>query len=98
MEEKTLKQWIEEGSEWAKGKVHNGLEHFNEHKEEISVLLSPLLIGGFIGTCKLLAKHRESKEEKFIKEWYIYDRSNGHCYELKKKPENSEWLQMDEYK
>jgi hypothetical protein len=38
------------------------------------------------------------KQEAHLKDEYIYDRSNGHYYELRRKIKSSEWQMIDQRK
>lgn len=69
----------------------------SDHKEQI-VVFGPVIIGGVVEVIKIAAKRGNVNEEKNLKERYIYDRSQGHYYELKRKPKSSEWIQIDQRK
>lgn len=72
-------------------------EWCSDNKETI-IALAPTLIAGSIELIKIAVKWSYVKEEKHLKENYIYDRLNGHYYELSKKPTSKEWLMIDERK
>ena len=55
-------------------------------------------MGGIIEIAKISTKRYTVNEEKALKERYIYDRSTGHYYEMKRKPKSSEWLQIEQRK
>lgn len=94
-EKKTLKQWFEEKSDLAKEKAMGAIEWCKNHKEAI-IVFGPVAMGGIIEIAKISTKRHTVNEEKALKERYIYDRSNGHYYELKRQPKRSEWLQIDQ--
>lgn len=94
-EKKTLKEWLEEKSEEAKWKIHDVTEWCKENKESI-IVFGPAIVSGIIEIAKISTKRRTVNDEKVLKDRYIYDRSSGHYYELKRKPKNSEWIQIDE--
>lgn len=96
-EKKTLKEWIDEKTDFAKWKFHEAKEWCKQNKGVI-VLIAPPIIGGFIEIIKISTKNHVVNEEKSLKERYIYDHSAGHYYELKRKPKNSEYLQIDQRK
>ena len=58
----------------------------------------PVLVSGTIELVKIVAKSKNTGEEKRLKENYIYDRSAGHYYELKRQPTASEWMSIDHRK
>lgn len=72
-------------------------EWCSENKETI-IALAPTLIAGSIELIKIAIKGSYVKEEKRLKDMYIYDRLNGHYYELSRKPSSKEWLMIDERK
>ena len=94
-EKKTLKEWFEEKSEWAKWKAQAAVDWCKEHKEAI-IVFGPTIMGGIIEIAKISTKRHTVNEEKALKDRYIYDRSTGHYYEMKRKPKSSEWLQIEQ--
>lgn len=96
-EKKTLKEWFEEKSDWAKWKIHLAAEWCKNNKEAV-IVFGPVILGGIIEIAKISTKRHNVNEEKALKERYIYDRSTGHYYELRRKPKSSEWLQIEQRK
>lgn len=96
-EKKTLKRWFEEVSENGKRKALEVIDWGKDHKETMAIF-GPVFIGSFIEIIKIVSKHHTVNEEKALKERYIYDRSLGHYYEMKRQPKRSEWLQIDQRK
>lgn len=94
---KDVKEWFEEKSEWAKWKVKAAVDWGKKNKEVI-VVFGPVIAGGIIEILKIQTKRHTVNEEKALKERYIYDRSTGHYYEMKRKPKSSEWLQIEQRK
>lgn len=94
---KPFKEWLEEKSEWAKWKAHCAAEWCKNHKEAI-IVFGPAIMGGIIEICKISTRRQTVKEEKALKDRYIYDRPAGHYYELRRKPKTSEWLQIEQRK
>lgn len=94
---KPFKEWLDDKSEQAKWKIHCAAEWCKNHKETI-IVFGPVIMGGIIEICKISTKRHTVKEEKALKDRYIYDRSTGHYYELKRKPKTSEWLQIEQRK
>lgn len=70
-------------------------EWCSDNKEAI-IALAPTLIAGSIELIKIAARKGYVAEEKRLKDNYIYDRMNGHYYELCRKPTVKEWLMIDE--
>lgn len=96
-ENKTLKEWFEEKSEKAKRKALAVIDWGKDHKETI-IVFGPVIVGSVIEIIKITSKRHTVNEEKALKERYIYDRSLGHYYEMKRQPKRSEWLQIDQRK
>lgn len=65
-----------------------------ENKEFV-IAVAPAVIGGAVELLKMTVKKGYLNEEKRLKSNYIYDRENGHYYELCRKPQSSEWLKID---
>lgn len=98
MEEKVVK--IETYGSWkskAKRRFEDVKDYCSEHKEVV-IALAPCVIGGAVEMVKVIARKGNINEEKRLKDNYIYDRSAGHYYELRRKPKNSEWVQIDHRK
>lgn len=70
-------------------------EWCSDNKETI-IALAPTLIAGSIELIKIAARKGYVAEEKRLKDMYVYDRANGHYYELCRKPTNKEWLTFEE--
>ena len=66
--------------------------------KEVIIAVAPTVIGGSIELIKIIVKRNCVSEEKKLRDKYIYDRDNGHYYELRRKPKNSEWLKLDHMK
>lgn len=64
--------------------------------KEVIIALAPTMIAGSIELIKIAAKKGYVAEEKRLKDMYVYDRANGHYYELCRKPTNKEWLTFEE--
>lgn len=94
-ERKTLKKRIEEVSDWAKWKAQMTVDWCKRNKQAI-IVFGPVIAGGLIEIIKISTKHHLVNEEKALKERYIYDRSGGHYWEIKRKPKRSEYLQIEQ--
>lgn len=66
-----------------------------ERNKDTLLTLAPYAITLGIELIKIASKRGCICEERKLKNNYIYDRENGHFYELKRKPKSSEWLQID---
>lgn len=63
--------------------------------QEVVVLTVPIAVGGAFELAKTIVKTKSTSDEKALKERYIYDRSNGHYYECRRKVKNKEWAEID---
>lgn len=102
MDEKlTLGELVKDRVDWAKIKaqviVGTAVDWCKEHKEAI-IVFGPVVMGGIVEILKIQTKYHTVNEEKALKDRYIYDRSSGHYYELKRKPKNSDWIKIDQRK
>ncbi len=79
----------------AKWKMTQVRDWCRNNKEAI-IIFGPCLIGGLVEVCKTVTKKSTVREEKRLKENYIYDRSNGHYFETRRKPTSSDWIVIDE--
>ena len=93
-EKKTLKEKIGEMKTEDQEKANQFSDWCKMHREAILVLV-PVLVSGTVELVKVVAKSRNTSEERRLKENFIYDRSNGHYYELKRQPKASEWALID---
>ncbi len=90
-----LNKKVEIGKNLVKWKASDIKYWYDEHKEEI-MTLGPAAIEALAVIVSTIAGSKKVKEEKYLKDRYIYDRPNGHSYELKRKPKSKELLQLDQ--
>jgi hypothetical protein len=96
-EKRSFKEKIDDLKWDAKQKYYRTKDWCRDHTTE-AVGLATVLISGSIELIRVVSKNKNNKEEKQLKENYIYDRSAGHYYELKRQPKSSEWLMIDHRK
>lgn len=75
-----------ERKEWFNNKLNNTANWIRNNKETLAVVI-PVVIAGASGTTKIvkgISKNIALKQEKELKEKFIYDRSLGRYLELKK--------------
>lgn len=94
---KTFKDRFEEEKMKAEMKLNDLKLWCSEHKAELAVF-GPPVIAAIVELVKTVAKRSTVNEERHLKENYIYDRSMGHYYELRRKLKSSEWLQIEQRK
>ena len=66
-----------------------------KNHQELVVAAVPALIGGFFEIVKIASKAEARGEEKELKELYIYDRSMGHYWKLRRRLTNSEYREIE---
>lgn len=79
----------------ANGVYGSGKTWAKENKETL-IVFGPVLVGSLVEMVKVVSRSSTIRENKRLKDNYIYDRSAGHYYEAKRKLKNKEWLQVDE--
>lgn len=78
----------------AKQKYDEAKDWCGEHKELV-VAAVPVLISGFFEVIKIASKADAREEEKELKELYIYDRSMGHYWKLRRRLTNAEYREIE---
>lgn len=99
---KTVKQ-MEMQLKWAcfklkaKSTFNKSVRWLNENKEVV-LIAAPVVtgvVGGAFKLAKNLVRSRNLNAEKDLKELYVYDRSLGHYWKLRRPVRNSEWLEIN---
>lgn len=86
--------------EWITDKVKDTANWVNNNKETLAVVL-PVVVAGVAGSAKIVksvSRNVALKQEKDLKERFIYDRSLGKYLELKKPLSNSQLTSILERK
>lgn len=68
------------------------------NNKELIIAVAPSVIGGSIELIKIFTKRSCINDEKKFRNNYVYDRENGHYYELNRQPTSKEWLVIDHRK
>lgn len=74
--------------------VVTGLRWIKDNWEIVSIA-GTVLVGVTGKSIKMISKHRQNQFAKNLKDRYIYDRSNGHYWKLRKTPSNSDLLELE---
>ena len=93
-EKKTLKEMLDEAKTAVKDRWYRTCDWCRAN-QEIVALTVPVAVGGAFELAKAIVKTKQTNDEKALKERYIYDRSNGHYYECRRKVKNKEWAEID---
>lgn len=76
-------------------------QRFNNAKEWISdnkavvIAVGPVLIGGVVKGIQVLGRAHNLRLERSNKDLRCYDASLGHYWELRRKLNNSEWVEIE---
>lgn len=81
--------------EWFKEKEQEAVTFVEEHKEAIAVL-APVVIGGCAKLVQLGLKTYNLGKQEDLKNLYVYDRSLGHYWKLRRELDNSEWVEIEQ--
>ena len=60
-----------------------------------AISLAGVVVSGAVGLARSHAKNLQTKEETIRRLQSVYDRSNGHYFDLNKAPSASEWAEID---
>ena len=92
------KRKFAEAREWVERKTKEALEWAANNKEFVIVTVVPtaIAIGGKV--IKTAKRDSQIRKEQDLKDLYIYDRSMGHYWELKRKLKPSEWQTFERRK
>ena len=80
-----------------KDKKDRTVDWCKEHTEE-AVTLACITVGGIYKISKELYKRNQIKQERALKDNYIYDRSMGHYWKCRRKPSTNEYLEIERRK
>lgn len=81
--------------EWFEEKKVEAKRFVCEHKQEI--LAASIVVGGVaLKGAKLIIKAHNLGKEEELKDLYVYDRSLGHYWKLRRKLDNREWVEIEQ--
>ena len=63
--------------------------------QQLIITVAPIVITGAFKITKLLVTRSNIKKAEALKKLYVYDRSLGHYWELKRKLSNNEWVKIE---
>lgn len=81
--------------EWFEENKQKAVTFVEEHKEAI-VVLAPVVIGGCAKLVQLGLKTYNLGKQEDLKNLYVYDRSLGHYWKLRRELDNSEWVEIEQ--
>lgn len=81
--------------EWFADKKAKVKQFAVEHKEQITVVSTVACVAAIKGAKLLIKAHNLQKEED-LKKLYVYDRSLGHYWHLRRELDNDEWVEIEQ--
>lgn len=69
-------------------------EWYKQHKLEV-LIFGPIVIGTAGSIFKIIGKRINLAKENELKDLYVYDRSLGHYWKLRRELGNDEWLSIN---
>ena len=85
-----VKEKIDSSRDKVADKLHKTADFVRENKELLIVII-PIGAKLVSRLSKDVTRHRTVKEERYLRDNYVYDNRLGHYWELKRKASNSEW-------
>lgn len=82
---------------WIKNRITDVRCFWADNKETI-VTLVPVVVGGVTVLARVIGKQARIKQEKNLKELYVWDPKLGMYYQLRKKMTNAQRLELDRRK
>lgn len=95
-EVKNENKW--EDLKWKAKCKYDAAKDWVVRNKEVVIAAVPALIGGVFEIIKIASKADAREEEKELKELYIYDRSMGHYWKLRRRLTNSEYREIERRK
>lgn len=92
-----FKEKVDATKAWAERKKEELSVWIGENKEVLKIA-APVVIGGGLELIRVIMKRSNVKKEEDLRTNFIYDRRNGHYYELKRQPKSKQWLEIDRRK
>ena len=98
---KKIKESLNNKREAMKQKVSDKTQQckmfIEAHKEDI-ITIAPVVIVGASAAVKMTYQYIIKKQDQISKDLYVYDRSLGHYWRLRRKLRKDEWLYIEKRK
>lgn len=94
-EKKTIKEKLTDVKVSAKKKMVAARDWCVDH-QEATIAIITVAIPMTVDLLKTAVKRKNCYDQRKLKDNYIYDRSRGHYYELKRKPTSRQWAIIDD--
>lgn len=79
---------------WIKNRIVDAKDIWENNKKEIMILI-PIAIGGVVKATKSINKTINLHQEEKLKDRRMYDPKMGHYWELNRKLDNNEWVEIE---
>jgi len=79
---------------WTKNRMTDAKEFWDNNKREL-VILIPIIIGGVVKMTKSVNKTVNLHQEEKLRDRRVYDPKMGHYWELNRKLDNDEWVEIE---
>ena len=94
MDKQKLRAFVTDKKEQAERKARAALAWANTNREFL-IVVSPVVIGGSVKLTQLMLRRHNLNLETQHRELYVYDRSLGHYWQLRRKLSNNEWVTIE---
>lgn len=98
---KKIKECLSNKKEAMKQKVDDKAQQckmfIETHKEDI-ITIAPVVMVGASAAVKMTYQYVMKKQDQICKDLYVYDRSLGHYWRLRRKLRKDEWLYIEKRK
>lgn len=78
--------------------ITNDICGFIDDNRELIIVVGPVLLGAITTGINVVGKHLNLRKQEKIKDLYVYDRSLGHYWLLRRELTNKEWVEVDKRK
>jgi hypothetical protein len=78
--------------------VRDKVADFYQNNKQLVITSAPVIIVGITKVATAAMKSYNLGKEEDLKDRYIYDRSHGHYYEMRRTPSQKEWAEIDRRK
>lgn len=78
--------------------IANDIWCFIDNNRELIIVVGPVLLSAVTTGIRVVGKHVNLRKQEQIKDLYVYDRSLGHYWQLRRELSNKEWIEIDKRK
>ena len=78
--------------------ITNDIWCFIDDNRELIIVVGPVLLGAITTGIKVVGKNINLRKQEKIKDLYVYDRSLGHYWLLRRELTKKEWVEVNKRK